>query len=69
MAMNVRQAAKAAITDWVEDNPRQSRETLRQYRSRARQGIEANLRGEHGSPVWLTILLQLLPLLLELFIK
>lgn len=67
--MNVRQAANKEIRAWMEANPRAAGESLVAYRRRAKQGIESNLKAKYDGSAWLAILLQLLPLLIELFTK
>lgn len=69
MALNARMVALDAVKAWKATNPRGSRETLRQYRARARKEISSELVETYGASPWLTILLQFLPLLLELFLK
>ena len=66
---NPRAIAKAAIEDWADANPRNAGETARQYRKRMQDGVGAGLQRQYGSSVWLTLLLQLLPLLIEYFLK
>lgn len=64
---NPRAIAKAAIEEWSAENPRRSGETVRQYRKRMQDGVGQELRGRYGSSVWLVLLMQLLPLLIEWF--
>jgi hypothetical protein len=67
--MNVRNVAKQEIESWVAENPRKAGENVRQYRRRAQQQVGDKLKSEHAGSPWLTILMQLLPLLIEWFIN
>ena len=65
--MNARRAASTEIKSWMEANPRSAGESLAAYRRRARTEISDRLSEKYDGSVWLTILLQLLPLLIEWF--
>ena len=62
---NPRAIAKQAIEEWANENPRKQGETVRQYRKRMQDGVGGGLKQQYGSAVWLTLLMQLLPLLIE----
>ena len=62
---NPRAIAKQAIEEWADANPRRQGENARQYRKRMQDGVGAGLKQRYGSAVWLTLLIQLLPLLIE----
>jgi hypothetical protein len=64
---NPRAIAKRAIEEWSAENPRKLGETVRQYRKRMQDGVGQQLQGRYGSSVWLAILMQFLPLLIEWF--
>ena len=66
---NARKRAQSAIEDWAASNPRGERETVAAYRRRMRDGVTADLQADGDGSAWLTILLQLLPLLIEWFTK
>ena len=62
---NPRAIAKAAIEEWADANPRRQGENTRQYRKRMQDGVSGGLKQRYGSAIWLTLLIQLLPLLIE----
>ena len=63
-----RVAARRATAEWVDANPRQPGETLAAYRRRARQQITDAWTAKHqDGSIWLTILLQFLPIFIEWF--
>lgn len=64
---NARKRAQSAIEEWAAGNPRGERETVAAYRRRMREGVTADLQRDGEGSMWLTILLQLLPLLIEWF--
>ena len=66
---NPRAIAKAAIEEWAAENPRRQGENARQYRKRMQDGVSGGLKQRYGSAIWLTLLIQLLPLLIEWFLK
>ena len=64
---NARATAKEAIESWAAANPQGPNESKAKYRRRMRDGVGEKLQRENAGSAWLTILLQLLPLLIEWF--
>jgi hypothetical protein len=57
------------IDNWIASNPRKAGETPRQYLARAKKSVKETVSSKYAGSPFLTILLQLLPLLLEFLFR
>ncbi len=66
MRINFRRIVDKEVREWMEENPREVGERRREYISRARRAVEANIKENYSfSPTILMILFQLLPIVIE----